>query len=144
MALEFSDARRFQPHPLFCFFHTHCGYRDFKRCTAFDNRMDNGLTWPAFVYVLNKVAVDLDTIGLELREQLQAGKPSAKVIDGDTDSCSFQRSYRPAEGIELRNGLVFRKLDDDLLWDEVILGDRLEQNIDRIWHVDQGHWQDID
>lgn len=70
MPLELGNSRRLQPHPLFRLLHAHRAELDLKRGTAFDNRLNDGLSGATFVHVSDQITIYLNSVRLELSQQL--------------------------------------------------------------------------
>ena len=89
MPLELGNSRRLQPHPLFCLLYPHRAELDFKRGTAFDDRLNDGLSGATFMHVRDQIAINLNSVRLEVGQQLQPGKTGTKVIDRHADTRAF-------------------------------------------------------
>ena len=67
------------------------------------------------MYVGNQITADLDSVRLELGQQLQTGESRAKVIDGHADPGAFKLSDRAGELFKARDRLALGELDHNLL-----------------------------
>ena len=63
--------------------------------------------------VLQKVFVDLDDVGFQLRPQAQAGTAVAEVVEGDGDAMAAQGRARREQGVEVAHLFMFGQLDDE-------------------------------
>lgn len=68
MPLELGNACRLQPHPLFRLLNADGTELDLQRGTAGDNRLNDGLPRAAFVHIRDQIAVNLNSVRLELRQ----------------------------------------------------------------------------
>ena len=86
MPLKLRNPGGFQPHPLLSQLYPHRAELDFQGRAAFDDGLYNRLARAAFVHVGDQIPINLNSVRLELRQQLQPGKPFAKVIDRHADT----------------------------------------------------------
>ena len=89
MPLELGNSRRFQPHPLLSLLYANGAELNFQRGTALDNRLNDGLTRTAFMHIQHQIAINLNSVRLELGQQLQPGKTGPEVIDRHADTGTF-------------------------------------------------------
>ena len=88
------------------------------------------------MHVSNQITVDLDSVRLELGQQLQTGESRAKVIDGHADPGAFKLSDRAGELFEARDRLALGELDHNLLRHKTV-------RLNCARNIDQRHRQQI-
>ncbi len=96
------------------------------------------------VDLVDERTVDLDEFGPELGDDLHAGVPGTRVVDGDAVTAGAQLRRNSLQAGEIRHRVALAELQDDRRWVEPGMADGSLQCLQALPLAEQGTDQDVD